>query len=356
MATWKQEDAATANMQKKNETYKRKIALRNLAIVIGCAVLLILSIFVSINTGYTKLSLSDTLRILFGNGTSNENLILFEFRLPRIIVSMLVGAGLALSGCIIQGVSRNALADPGLLGINAGAGLMVILYVMFFGATSFLSIFSLPFLALAGAGLAAITIYVLAFKKGEGIAPIRLILTGVAMQAGIAALTTVLVVKLDEDQYNFVASWQMGSIWGSNWNYVLALLPWLLLLILYVLSKSRVLDVLNFGDDVAYSLGASVERERRGLLFAAVGLAASCVAVSGSISFVGLIAPHLGRRLVGPRHGILLPTCVLLGAVLVSVADTIARVIVQPSEIPTGIVVSIIGAPYFLYLLIKGRQ
>lgn len=342
--------------QSKNEEYKRKTALRNVAVVLIFLVLLILSFIVSMNTGYSKLSPLDTLRTLFGGGSSKENLILFGFRLPRIVISMLVGAGLALSGCIIQGVSRNALADPGLLGINAGAGLTVILFVLFFGSQSYLSVFTLPFLALLGGGLAAILIYALAYKREGGLAPIRLILTGVAMQAGLSALTTVLVVKLDETQFDFVATWQAGSIWGSNWKFVLALLPWLLLLIPYVLSKSRALDVLSLGDDIAYGLGASVEKERRRLLVSAVALAASCVAVSGSISFVGLIAPHLARRLVGPRHRILLPVCALAGAVLVSVSDTVARVIAQPFEIPTGIMVAIIGAPYFLYLLVKNKQ
>lgn len=342
--------------QRKNEEYKRKTALRNVAVVLIFSVFLILSFIVSMNTGYSKLSPLDTLRTLFGGGSNKENLILFGFRLPRIVISMLVGAGLALSGCIIQGVSRNALADPGLLGINAGAGLTVILFVLFFGSQSYLSVFTLPFLALLGGGLAAILIYALAYKREGGLAPIRLILTGVAMQAGLSALTTVLVVKLDETQFDFVATWQAGSIWGSNWKFVLALLPWLLLLIPYVLSKSRALDVLSLGDDIAYGLGASVEKERRRLLVSAVALAASCVAVSGSINFVGLIAPHLARRLVGPRHRILLPVCALAGAVLVSVSDTVARVIAQPFEIPTGIMVAIIGAPYFLYLLVKNKQ
>lgn len=344
------------DIRQKNKAYKRKIAIRNASIVVGCTALLLLFFVISMNTGYMKLTPLDTLRTLFGGGSAKENLILFDFRLPRIVVSILVGAGLALSGCIIQGVTKNALADPGLLGINAGAGLMVILYVLFFGAKSFLSVFTLPFLALLGAGIAAILIYMLAYKKHEGIAPMRLILTGVAMQAGILALTTLLVVKLEEDQFEFVATWQAGSIWGSNWRFVLALLPWLLLLIPYVLSKARVLDVLNMGDEVAYSLGASVEHERRTLLAAAVALAASCVAVSGNISFVGLLAPHLARRMVGPKHTILIPTCALTGAALVSLADTIARVIVQPAEIPAGIVVAIIGAPYFLFLLAKSRQ
>ncbi|SHI14690.1 iron complex transport system permease protein [Sporobacter termitidis DSM 10068] len=340
----------------KNEEYKRKTVVRNTGVLLAFSVLLILSFVVSMNTGYSKLSPMDTLRTLFGGGTVKEELILFGFRLPRIVISMLIGAGLALSGCIIQGVTRNPLADPGLLGINAGAGLIVILFVLFFGAQSFLSVFTLPFLALLGAGAAALAIYALAYKRQSGIAPLRLILTGVAVQAGVSALTTVLVVKLDEMQFDFVASWQAGSIWGSNWRFVLALLPWLLVLVPYVLTKARALDVLSLGDDIACGLGASVERERRRLLIAAVALAASCVAVSGSISFVGLIAPHLARRLVGPRHRVLLPACALAGAVLVSVSDTVARVIIQPSELPTGIMVAIIGAPYFLYLLIKSRQ
>jgi iron complex transport system permease protein len=342
--------------QMKNEEYKRRVAVKNAVIVLIFSVLLVLSFIVSMNTGYSKLSPPGTLRTLLGGGTSREELILFGFRLPRIVISMLVGAGLALSGCIIQGVTRNPLADPGLLGINAGAGLTVILFVLFLGTQSFLSVFTLPFLALFGAGVTAVAVYTLSYKRQSGIAPLRLILTGVAVQAGVSALTTVLVVKLDEMQFDFVASWQAGSIWGSNWKFVLALAPWLLLLIPYVLWKTRALDVLSLGDDIASGLGASVEKERRRLLIAAVALAASCVAVSGSISFVGLIAPHLARRLVGPRHRILLPACALAGAVLVSVSDTVARVIVQPSELPTGIMVAIIGAPYFLYLLIKSER
>lgn len=339
----------------KNEAYKKRMARRNITILIICLILLILSFVISMNTGYTRLSPNDTLRILFGRGSHNENLILFKFRLPRIVVSILVGIGLSLSGCIIQGISRNPLAEPGILGINAGAGLMVILYVLFFDVKSFLSIFTLPFLALIGAGITAILIYLLAYKKGEGVAPLRLILIGIAVQAGIFALTNILVIKLDETQFDFVVNWQTGSMWASNWNFVLALLPWIVILIPYIVMKSRVLDILNLGDELGYSLGADIERERRRLLGVAVTLAASSVSVSGSIGFVGLIVPHLARRLVGPKHSILIPTCALLGAVLVSISDTIARVIVQPSEIPTGIIVAIVGAPYFLYLLSRNK-
>ncbi len=342
--------------QQITEAYKRKIAIRNTLIIIGCLVLLIISLIISMNAGYIKMSPLDTLKTLFGEGTDQEKMILFDFRLPRIVISMLTGMGLALSGCIIQNVAKNPLADSGLLGINAGASLMVILYVMIFSTESFLSVFTLPFLALIGAGATAVLVYIFSYKKNEGVTTMRLILTGVAVQAGVSALTTLLVVKLDETQYNFVVAWMSGSIWGSNWNFVLALLPWLLVLIPYTLTKASVMDILNLSDDIAYGLGVSVEKERRRLLTVAVALAASCVSVSGSISFVGLISPHLSRRLVGSRHRTLLLTTSLVGALLVSIADTIGRVIIQPSEIPTGIVVAVIGAPYFLYLLSRSNQ
>lgn len=342
--------------QQITEAYKRKIAIRNTLIIIGCLVLLIISLIISMNAGYIKMSPLDTLRTLFGEGTDQEKMILFDFRLPRIVISMLTGMGLALSGCVIQNVAKNPLADSGLLGINAGASLMVILYVMIFSTESFLSVFTLPFLALIGAGATAVLVYIFSYKKNEGVTTMRLILTGVAVQAGVSALTTLLVVKLDETQYNFVVAWMSGSIWGSNWNFVLALLPWLLVLIPYTLTKASVMDILNLSDDIAYGLGVSVEKERRKLLTVAVALAASCVSVSGSISFVGLISPHLSRRLVGSRHRTLLLTTSLVGALLVSIADTIGRVIIQPSEIPTGIVVAVIGAPYFLYLLSRSNQ
>ncbi len=344
------------DFKQKIEKDKRQKAFRNSLILITCAILLLLSLLVSMNTGYSQLSPLDTLRTLFGGGSEKENLILFDFRLPRIIIAVLVGAGLALSGCMIQGVTGNALADPGLLGIHAGAGLAVILSVLFLGSRSAATIFSLPFLALIGAGLTAVLIYFLAYKKGQGMAPMRLILTGIAVQAGISALTTVLVIRLDDTQYDFVASWQAGSIWGSNWSFVLSLLPWIVLLIPFAFYKSKALDLLSMGDEIARSLGAKVEREKAVLLGAAVILAAVCVSVSGGIGFVGLIAPHLGRRLVGPKHKILLPVCAMVGAVLVSIADTVGRILLQPSELPTGIMIAVIGAPYFLYLLAKSKQ
>lgn len=326
------------------------------SVLIVLGIVLILLMIISINQGYTRLTLLDSLRILAGGGSHQENLIIFAFRLPRIIIAMLVGAGLALSGCIIQGISRNALADPGLLGINAGAGLMVVLFVLLAPVKTELSLFALPFLALTGAGVTAVLIYILAYKRREGLSPIRLILTGIAVQAGISAAMIVLTIVLDENQFYFVAVWLAGQIWGTSWQHVIVLLPWLLVLVPYVLYKARVLDVLNLGEAAAWGLGVAVEWERRVLLAVAVALAAACVAVSGGIGFVGLIVPHLARRLVGPGHRLLLPCSALTGALLVVAADMLARTIVQPAEIPAGLMFAIVGAPYFLVLLAKSKR
>ena len=210
-------------------------------------------------------------------------------------------------------------------------------------------------LALIGASLTAALICVLAYKKNQGFKPTGLLLTGIAVAAGISAAMIVLTLRLSPEKYQFVATWLAGSIWGSSWKFVLALLPWILVLLPFVMYKAQVMNVLNLGEPMATGLGASVTREQLKLLAAAIGLAASCVAVSGGIGFVGLIAPHLSRRLVGAKHQLLLPVTALVGALLVITADTLGRWIIQPSEIPTGIVVAVIGAPYFLYLLSRSR-
>lgn len=317
--------------------------------------LIIAAFIISMNTGYIRLTPLEVLQTLFGGGTDKQALILFEFRLPRIVISVLVGAGLAVSGCILQGISRNALADPGILGINSGAGLMVMLYISFYPVTSAGSIYLLPVLALIGAGLTAALIYSLAYKRHVGISPTRLILTGIAVAAGISAAMIVLTLRLNPDKYQFIATWQAGSIWGSNWKFVVALLPWILILIPFVMYKAKVMNVMSLGEQTAAGLGTPINRERLLLLAAAVGLAGSSVAVSGGIGFIGLIGPHLARRLVGSKHQLLIPTSACIGSLLLIVADMLGRWILQPSEIPAGIVVAVIGAPYFLYLLARSR-
>lgn len=332
---------------------QRKTMKKNLFIISLLFMLIVIAFIISMNTGFIRLSPIEVIQTLFGYGNEKQHLILFEFRLPRIIISILVGMGLAVSGCVLQGISRNSLADPGILGINAGAGLTVILFISFFPSTAAAPVFLLPVLAFLGAGITAIIIYTLAYKRNEGISPMRLILTGVAVAAGISSAMIVLTLRLSPENYHFVATWLAGSIWGSNWMYVLSVLPWIIVLIPFVFSKARVLNILNLGDLAATGLGASIEKERRILLASAVGLAGASVSISGGIGFVGLIGPHLARQLVGSRHQYLIPASALTGGLLVLIADTIGRWILQPSEIPAGIIVAVIGAPYFLYLLSK---
>ncbi|MGZ0050525.1 FecCD family ABC transporter permease [Brevibacillus gelatini] len=331
---------------------KRK---RGILVMTILSVLILIAFIISMNTGYIRLSPLELLKTLFGAGTEKQNLILFDFRLPRIVISILIGAGLAVSGCIIQGITRNALADPGILGINAGAGLMVMLFISFYPSLADAPVFLLPVLALVGASLTAALIFVLSYQRHKGLLPIRILLTGIAVAAGMSAAMIVLTLKLSPDKYQVVATWLAGSIWGTNWKFVLSLLPWIVVLLPFVFYKARVMNVLNLGEELSIGLGAPVAREQLKLLAASVGLAASCVAVSGGIGFVGLIGPHLARRLVGPKHEMLLPASALTGALLVIVADTLGRWMLQPSEIPTGIVVAVIGAPYFLYLLARSR-
>ena len=335
---------------------QQKSKKKNYLILGTLALLIVITFVISMNTGVIKLTPIEVLRTIFGQGDAQQQLILFEFRLPRIVLAVLVGMGLAISGAILQGISKNALADPGILGINAGAGLAVMLYISFFPSTKAASVYLLPVLAFVGSGITAILIYTLSYRRHEGITPMRLILTGIAVAAGISSAMIVLTLRLSPENYQFVATWLAGSIWGSNWRFVVSLLPWLLILLPFVYSKSRVLNVLNLGEITAVGLGASIERERRWLLAASVGLAGASVSVSGGIGFVGLIAPHLARQLVGAKHQFLLPTTALLGGLLVLMADTIGRSIFEPSEIPAGIVVAILGAPYFLYLLARLKE
>jgi iron complex transport system permease protein len=338
-------------MGKLNPTDNVKKKRNQIMVMFVFVFLIIITFIVSMNTGVSRLSPVEVLNTILGKGTDFQRLILIEFRLPRIVISILVGAGLAVSGCILQGVSRNPLADPGLLGITIGAGLAVVLFISFFPSNAQAPTLLMPFLALLGASLAGAIIYLLAYSKQDGLVPIRLILVGIAVSSGLSAILTILSLRLDHNNYDMIAVWLVGRIWGSSWDFVLTLTPWLVILLPYAFYKARVLDALGFGDKLATGLGISVERERLKLLAVAIALAASCVSVSGGIAFVGLIGPHLARRLIGPQHKYLLPTSALVGALMLLLADTLGRAVLQPTEIPAGIVVAIIGAPYFLYML-----
>lgn len=318
------------------------------------AILMLIAVFIiSVATGFASLTPSELFRTIIGQGTSRENLILFEFRFPRIVVAILAGMGLAVSGAILQSITKNPLSDPGILGINAGAGLMVVVYIMFFTVESSSFLYVLPLFALAGGLATAAVIYVMSYIKGEGVEPTRLVLVGVGLAAALYGATLTLSTRLDMEDYSFMANWMAGRIWGDDWTFVLSLLPWILLLVPYTMFKANVLNTLNLHENVSVGVGVNVGKERIILIMIAVALASASVAVSGGIAFVGLMSPHIARSLVGPRHQAFLPVAALIGAILLLAADTIGRVILDPSGIPAGIIVTIIGAPYFMYLLAR---
>lgn len=248
------------------------------------AILLLIAFIISVATGFASLSPLRLVNTLLAQGTPKEELILFTFRLPRILVTILAGVGLAISGAILQSITRNPLADPGILGINAGAGLAVVFFVMIFGSSAGTYIYILPLFALCGGMITAIIIYLLSFKKGEGIDPGRMLLVGVGLSTAISGAILTLASKIAREDYDFFANWMAGRIWGDDWVFVLALLPWLLLLLPLVYRKSNVLNTMSLNENLSIGLGVKVEKERYILLLIAVALAASAVSVSGGIA------------------------------------------------------------------------
>jgi len=316
-------------------------------------VLIVLTMIASLGLGYSSVSYDRILPTIFGHGTFKEEFVLFEIRLPRIIVTLLAGMALAISGAILQGLTRNDLADPGIIGINSGAGLGIAVFFLFFPIDAASFAYMLPLVAFAGALLTAVLIYLFSYKKGIGLQPVRLILVGIGFSMALSGAMIVIISAAERQKVDFIARWLAGNIWGTDWPFIWALLPWLLILIPFSLYKANRLNLLNLSDPVAIGVGVSIEKERVILLLTAVALAASAVSVTGGIAFIGLMAPHLAKALIGPRNQLFLPIAILIGGWLLLFADTIGRNVLEPEGIPAGIMTALIGAPYFVYLLLR---
>lgn len=317
--------------------------------------LILITVVVSLNLGSLAIKPLDIIKTFIGIGSKSHELIIFDLRLPRIVIAILVGVALATSGVILQGVTKNDLADSGILGINSGASLFVVMYIYFmngniYDGVSSLTIFTMPIVALIGAIFAAFLIYILAWKKG--ISSSRLILIGIGINVAFISALTIFQLKFTTQEFNRVVAWTSGSIWGTSWKYVLAILPFILIFMALTIHKIRYLDTLNLGDEISIGLGIEVEKERRKLIIYSVILSGVATSVAGSISFLGLVAPHIARKLIGPKHKKLIPVSALIGTIIILVADTIARNLLAPIEIPVGIVIAIIGVPYFIYLML----
>lgn len=315
--------------------------------------LILATAVISAGAGYSSVSYDRIAAALIGQGTFKENFVLFSIRMPRIFITVLAGMALALSGAILQSITRNDLADPGIIGINSGAGAAIALFFLFMPVEVGSFVYLLPLVAFGGALLTAILIYLFSYQKETGLQPIRLILTGIGFSMALSGLMIILISSAEREKVDFIANWLAGNIWGTDWPFILALLPWLLILIPFVLYKANRLNMLNLNEPVAIGLGVSVEKERVTLLLAAVALAASAVSMTGGIAFIGLMAPHIAKALVGPRHQLFLPLAILTGGWLLLLADTIGRNLLEPSGIPAGVMSALIGAPYFIYLMVK---
>ncbi|WP_019241107.1 MULTISPECIES: FecCD family ABC transporter permease [Bacillus] len=332
-----------------------KLLKRKFITIISVLLILIsIATLICLNYGIVSISPTEVLQTFLGNGTTKQELVLFELRMPAIILAILVGMGMAISGAILQGITDNELADPGILGINAGAGLAVVVYISFFqSSVSTQNVYALPLFAFCGAILTAFLIVLLAWKGG--FQSIRMLLVGIGVNAGLSAILIALQLKMNPIDFMQAVVWLSGDLWATQWKYVWALFPWFILLIPFAIYKAKTLNVLQLGTPVAMSLGISVARERIILLITAVALAGLSVAAGGGIAFLGLIAPHIARRLIGPKHQFMLPISALLGALILLVADTIGRNIIAPTELPAGMIVSLVSAPYFIYLLMRTR-
>lgn len=295
----------------------------------------------------------DVVRALFGveSGDGNYGFIVNVLRLPRALVAVLVGAALAVSGAILQGLTRNDLAAPDIVGVNAGAGLAAVALIVAFPSVPAAL---MPPAAFGGALAVAALLYALAWRGSSS--PMRLVLIGVGLSAIATAATTFMITFGEIEQVSQALVWLTGSVYGRSWEEIFVLLPWLVVFLPLAFLRFRHLNALTLGDEVATGLGTRVELERGLLVLCSVALAASAVATAGTIGFVGLMAPHIARRLVGPAYGGLLPVAAMTGGAMVVLADLAGRTLFAPVEIPCGIVTAVVGAPFFLYLLYRTRK
>lgn len=313
--------------------------------------LLVLAVVVAIHVGYIWVPPQKMLQSLFGNGDANTDLILWSFRLPRVLFAVLVGGGIAISGAILQGVLRNDLAEPGILGISAGASLAIVISVGFLGYAVLQSTFFLPVMAVCGA-LAAVLLVSALCADSHHSSP-RLLLTGVAVSSVLSAVSLLASMQISEQARAFAVAFSAGSLSMADWSFVAVLSIWLVILAPLAWSCAPTLNVLRLGEEAATGLGVRVSSWSLALMALAVAICAACMALAGGMLFLGLISPHIARRLVGANHVHAIPAAAFLGGILLVLADLAGQHIVPFAEVPAGIMVSAIGAPYFLYLLTR---
>lgn len=321
---------------------------RNLVMLLGI-ICLIIALLMGMVIGTANTSIMDLYNVFVSAQNTESYRILYHIRIPRVLTAMFAGINLAIAGCILQGVLKNPLADPGIIGVSAGAGLAAMIVMIVLPEYTNM----VPIVAFVGAMMATLILFALAWENG--IQPLKLILAGVAVSAFFAGGMTCLMVFFS-DKIQGTVNWMAGGFSGASWKHVTMILPYTIIGLLGTTFSSKLLNTLQLGDEVAKSLGIRVEATRFFLVTLAALLAASAVSVAGMLTFVGLIVPHMMRLVVGSDFNYLLPSAALFGGILLIVADTVARTVFSPIEVPVGVFMSFIGAPFFLYLLKRGMQ
>ncbi|MBE1442444.1 FecCD family ABC transporter permease [Paenibacillus sp. OAS669] len=320
----------------------------SLALLSACLLIAILS------TGMGELYISpwNVVLSLLGAGSDDYSMVIQKLRLPRILVGLLAGASLAAAGAMLQGIVRNPLASPDIMGVTGGASVAAVGFLTYFAGS--LSIRWLPVAALIGGAAVSIVLYLLAWKRG--ITPFRLILVGVGMSSLMSAATSMMIMFSPSNDAGQAYLWLTGSVYAANWENVLTILPWTAILLPLSFILARHVNISQLGDDISAGVGSSVELNRMLLLLVSVALAGAAVAVAGAIGFIGLIAPHMARKLVGSSFENVLPVSALLGGAIVLLADLVGRTCFLPLDVPVGIFTSAVGAPFFIYLLYARRN
>lgn len=344
--------------EKVNHTNLRRIVL------LGLIIFLILSILGGLLNGAAKISFFDFLHIVLTQDFSvsyktRDYLVLVDIRLPRVILGLLIGASLAVSGVLMQGLFRNPLADPGIVGVSSGAGLGAILAIVIgiafpVSLASFLEPYKVIIGAFLGGLLSTIVLYIIATHHSfTSIA--TMLLAGIALGALSSAIIGILLFIANDQQLRDITFWNLGSLAGATWLKVWLVLPFICVGLLFSPLLSRALNALALGEAVAGHIGFHIQRIKNIAIFLVALMCGSAVAVSGGIGFIGIVVPHILRQLIGPDHRYLIPCSALLGAALLIFADTFARLIVSPAELPIGIVTALFGSPFFLWILICRR-
>ncbi|MER7073943.1 iron ABC transporter permease [Terrabacter sp. NPDC000476] len=314
--------------------------------------LLLVALVCSITLGSKAIPLSDVVQVLLGHGDGIDDRGIVDARLARTAVGILVGAALAVAGAAMQGLTRNPLADPGLLGVNAGAALAVVVAISVFGVGS---LTGYVWWAMAGAGVAAVLVHALAGLAGGGVTPLRLTLAGAAVTAGLSSWSSGLLVS-NRQSFDAFRFWQVGTIGGRGLDLVVTVLPFVVVGLVVVLLAVRRLNALALGDDLARGLGENVVLARVAIAVGVAVLCGAATALAGPVGFLGLVVPHVARFVVGPDHRRIVPVCLVAGPTLLLLADTAGRLVARPTEVQAGIMTAVVGVPFFVVLVRRGRM